>query len=81
MASSSMLAPARWMSYIGAGVAQMKRQIDGLLSLARVRTDGAEFRPVDIEAVVERVWAQLSENAERRELRLTHSPPSDHCGR
>jgi PAS domain S-box-containing protein len=65
---------ARWMSYIGEGVAQMKRQIYGLLSLARVRTDGAEFRPVDIEALVERVWAQLSENAERRELRLTHSP-------
>jgi light-regulated signal transduction histidine kinase (bacteriophytochrome) len=49
----------RWIDYVVGGVDHMKRLIDGLLSLARVRTTGAEFQPVDTEAIVDKVWESL----------------------
>jgi PAS domain S-box-containing protein len=49
----------RWINYVVGGVDHMRRLIDGLLSLARIRTNGAEFHPVDTEAIVDRVWTRL----------------------
>jgi PAS domain S-box-containing protein len=61
----------RWIDYVVGGVDHMKRLIDGLLSLARVRTNGAEFQPVDTEAIVGRVWERLRAHASANGARLT----------
>jgi PAS domain S-box-containing protein len=49
----------RWIRYLGEGVERMQRLIDGLLALARVRTDGAKFKTTDTATVVKRVWRGL----------------------
>jgi PAS domain S-box-containing protein len=66
----------RWIDYVVGGVDHMKRMIDGLLSLARVRTDGEEFQPVDTEAIVDRLWTRLraQPNAQDAHLSLGSLP-------
>jgi PAS domain S-box-containing protein len=49
----------RWLRYIGDGADRMKRQIGGLLALARVRTDGGAFAPTDTTMIVDDVWSEL----------------------
>jgi len=62
----------RWIAFILSGVDQMKRLIDGLLSLARVRTEGAEFHTVDTTAIVNAVWMDLSAQPTARGAQLLH---------
>lgn len=64
----------RWSSYIVGGVEHMKRLIDGLLSLARVHTDGVAFQPVDTEAIVDRLWARLRIQPNAEGAQLSHGP-------
>jgi PAS domain S-box-containing protein len=61
----------RWIDYVVDGVDHMKRLIDGLLSLARVRTNGAEFQPVDTEAIVDTLWTRLRADPSANLARLS----------
>jgi PAS domain S-box-containing protein len=62
----------RWIDFITGGVDHMKRLVDGLLSLARVRTEGAAFHPVNTEAIVDSVWLGLSTQPTANGAQLTH---------
>jgi PAS domain S-box-containing protein len=62
----------RWIGFILGGVDHMQRLIDGLLSLARVRTEGAAFQPVDTAAIVDNLWPGLSTQPCAKGAQLTH---------
>jgi PAS domain S-box-containing protein len=49
----------RWLGYISDGVKHMKRLVDGLLTLARVRTDARPFASTDVRPIVQRTWDQV----------------------
>jgi chemotaxis family two-component system sensor kinase Cph1 len=61
----------RWIAFILSGVDHMKRLIDGLLSLARVRTEGAEFQLVDTASIVDAAWMDLRPQPNAHDARLT----------
>jgi light-regulated signal transduction histidine kinase (bacteriophytochrome) len=62
----------RWIGFILGGVDHMKRLIDGLLSLARVRTEGAAFQLADTAAIVDSLWPGLSTQPCAEGAQLTH---------
>jgi PAS domain S-box-containing protein len=62
----------RWLAFILDGVANMKRLVDGLLSLARVQSEGAAFHVVDAGAIVDAVWQDLGAQPPAHGARLTH---------
>jgi PAS domain S-box-containing protein len=64
----------RWIAYINGGVDHMKRLIDGLLSLARVTTDGGAFAVVDTAAIVDDLWLRLRALPNAQGAQLTHGP-------
>jgi PAS domain S-box-containing protein len=49
----------RWITYVLGGVDRMRRLIDDLLELARVRTHAGAFVETDTAALVRRTWEQL----------------------
>ncbi|HMI57461.1 MAG TPA: PAS domain S-box protein, partial [Gemmatimonadaceae bacterium] len=61
----------RWIGFVLDGVANMKRLVDGLLSLARVQTEGAAFHVVDVSEIVDTVWHDLGAQPPARGALLT----------
>jgi light-regulated signal transduction histidine kinase (bacteriophytochrome) len=51
----------------------MKRLVDGLLTLARVRTDGRPFASIDVTPIVQRTWEQVRPQRADVEARCTWS--------
>jgi PAS domain S-box-containing protein len=51
----------RWIAYIVGGVGRMRRLIDDMLALAKVRTDGSEFHATDVGKLVALVWSELQQ--------------------
>jgi chemotaxis family two-component system sensor kinase Cph1 len=64
----------RWINYIVGGVDHMKRLIDGLLALARIRTDGGAFQPVNTGAIIEQLWARLCVHPKAEGANLSRGP-------
>jgi PAS domain S-box-containing protein len=52
----------RWLAYIVAGVERMHSRVDGMLALARVRTDGNGFGETDVGELVAAAWRELQES-------------------
>jgi light-regulated signal transduction histidine kinase (bacteriophytochrome) len=62
----------RWIGYIVGGVDKMRRMIDGLLSLARVRMDRERLLPADTAAIVEAEWERLGASTDTGGAQLSH---------
>jgi signal transduction histidine kinase len=61
-------------AFIVDGVARMQQLITDLLNYSRVGTHGAPFRPVDMQAVLDRVLANLKVVTEEHGAVVTHDP-------
>jgi light-regulated signal transduction histidine kinase (bacteriophytochrome) len=62
----------RWIGYIVGGVDKMRRMIDGLLSLARVRMDRERLLPADTAAIVDAEWERLGASTDTDGAQLSH---------
>ena len=51
----------RWITYIVGGIERMRRLIDDMLALARVRTAGGDFSETDVAKLVAVAWAELQD--------------------
>lgn len=64
----------RWINYMVNGVERMQRLIEGVLALARVRTDQAEFVATDPNVIVARNWDRLAQHYRELEAQLILDP-------
>jgi len=64
----------RWIHYMVSGVERMQRLIEGVLALARVRTDPTAFVPTDPNVIVARNWDRLTQLHRDMAGQLTMEP-------
>jgi PAS domain S-box-containing protein len=63
-----------FIGYAVDGALRMQKMVNDLLAFARVGTQGKEFTPVDLEAVLQNVLADLRVAIEESGAQVTHDP-------
>lgn len=63
-----------FLGFVESSAKHMQDLINGLLAFSRVGSQGADFSPVDAEAVIRELETQLSAVISDRGARLTHDP-------